>query len=322
MDAPAMLIVRLWVVALLGWAGGVHAHVLSADDRVSPHFGWSFEPWVVALLVASGGLYAVGYLRLRRRSRRSRNVRAVHLASFACGWLALTIALDSPLDALAAALFSAHMVQHEMLMLVAAPLLVIGRPLAVWIWAFPATMRGGIARAVRTRWLRMPWRVLTMPLAAWLLHAAVLWGWHAPVFFEAALARRGIHTLQHASFLIGALLFWWTVFGNTSRGAHGAHALLSLFTTMVHTGALGALLTLAPGLWYPSYIESTSALGFDPLQDQQLGGLVMWVPGGLAYVIGGLALGARWLARRAPSPSAIRVDIDGASVRGTAAQDG
>ncbi len=103
-----------------------------------------------------------------------------------------------------------------------------------------------------------------------------------PLIFEAALARRGIHTLQHTSFLISALLFWWAIFGNTSRGERGAHALLSLFTTMVHTGALGALLTLAPGLWYPSYIESTSALGFDPLQDQQLGGLVMWVPGGSA----------------------------------------
>ena len=142
-----------------------------------------------------------------------------------------------------------------------------------------------------------------MPLVAWMLHAAALWAWHAPAFFEAALARPGIHTLQHASFLVSALLFWWTVFGNTARGERSAHALLSLFTTMVHTGALGALLTLAPGIWYPSYIESTSALGFDPLQDQQLGGLVMWVPGGLAYLIGGLVVGARWLTRRTPPPA-------------------
>jgi cytochrome c oxidase assembly factor CtaG len=132
------------------------------------------------------------------------------------------------------------------------------------------------------------------------LHAAALWGWHAPVFFEAALARPGIHTLQHASFLVSALLFWWTVFSNTQRSERSAHAMLSLFTTMVHTGALGALLTLSPGLWYPSYIESTSALGFDPLQDQQLGGLVMWVPGGLAYLVGGLLVSARWLTRRPP----------------------
>ena len=235
MAAPSVLIVRALAVVLLGWASGAHAHVLPADDRGSPHFGWSFEPWVVGLLIASGALYLVGYARLRGRSRRSRPVRAIHLAAFVLGWLALVAALDSPLDTLADALFSAHMIQHEVLMLIAAPLLVIGRPFAVWIWALPATMRGGIGRAVRTRWIRVPWRVLTMPLVAWMLHAAALWAWHAPALFEAALARPGIHTLQHASFLVSALLFWWTVFGNTARGERGAHALLSLFTTMVHT---------------------------------------------------------------------------------------
>ncbi|CAL8480668.1 cytochrome c oxidase assembly protein [Caballeronia sp. S22] len=138
---------------------------------------------------------------------------------------------------------------------------------------------------------------------AWTLHAAALWCWHAPRFFEAALASPGIHTLQHASFLASALLFWWTIFGRAANAQvrDSAHAMLSLFTTMVHTGALGALLTLAPGVWYPSCIETTLALRFDPLQDQQLGSLLMWVPGGLAYLVGGLIVGARWLTRRPPS---------------------
>ncbi|GJH17560.1 hypothetical protein CBA19CS22_13480 [Caballeronia novacaledonica] len=208
----------------------------------------------------------------------------------------------SPLHALSEWLFSAHMLQHELLMLVAAPLLVIGRPLAMWLWAFPAVARMRIGAATRSRWIKRPWRFLSLPIVAWTLHAAALWCWHAPRFFETALARPGIHTLQHTSFLGSALLFWWTVFGRASEGhgAANAHAMLSLFTTMVHTGALGALLTLAPGVWYPSCMETTRALGFDPLQDQQLGGLVMWVPGGLAYLIGGLVVGARWLMRRAP----------------------
>jgi cytochrome c oxidase assembly factor CtaG len=98
--------------------------------------------------------------------------------------------------------------------------------------------------------------------------------------------------------------------------------MLSLFTTMVHTGALGALLTLSPGFWYPSYVESTSALGFDPLQDQQLGGLVMWVPGGLAYLVGGLAVGARWLTRRGPTPMRLHTSAAEANARAPAAQDG
>ena len=311
MAAFTVLILRAFAVAALGWAGAAQAHVLSADDRATLHLRWTFEAWVVGLLVLSAALYAVGYVRLRARSRHSRTVRAVHCAAFALGWFALVAALDSPLDSLAAALFSAHMLQHEALMLIAAPLLVIGRPLAVLMWALPVSLRVGVGCAVRSRWIRAPWRTITTPLAAWLLHAAALWGWHAPVFFEAALARPGIHTLQHASFLVSALLFWWTVFGKTQRSERSAHAMLSLFTTMVHTGALGALLTLSPGLWYPSYIESTSALGFDPLQDQQLGGLVMWVPGGLAYLIGALAVAARWFAKHVPAPMRARAAQDG-----------
>ncbi|WP_027800755.1 cytochrome c oxidase assembly protein [Paraburkholderia dilworthii] len=280
----------------------VEAHVLSAAERSAPPvLRWTFEPWVVVLLIISLGLYAAGYRRLCARSRRGRGIRVRQLCAFVAGWLALVAALDSPLDALSAALFSAHMVQHELMMIVAAPLLVLGRPLAVWLWAFPPAARHAIAAAVRTPVLHGLWRALCAPAAAWLLHAAALWVWHMPRFFEAALASDGIHTFQHASFLLSALLFWWVVFGEGARRNQSGYAMLSLFTTMVHTGALGALLTLAPGLWYPAYIEPTSALGFDPLQDQQLGGLVMWVPGGLAYLIAALLTGARWLMHRAPA---------------------
>lgn len=273
------------------------AHAVATD--ASP-LAWTFGPWVVIALAVSLALYVAGYRRLRTRGAQGREARAARLAAFVVGWLTLVLALVSPLHALSEWLFSAHMLQHELFMLVAAPLLVIGRPLAVWLWAFPAGARTRIGAATRSRWIRSPWRWLTLPAVAWTLHAAALWCWHAPRFFEAALASPGIHTLQHASFLASALLFWWTVFGRASdtQGSSNAHAMLSLFTTMVHTGALGALLTLAPGVWYPSCIETTLALGFDPLQDQQLGGLVMWVPGGLAYLVGGLLVGARWLVRR------------------------
>jgi cytochrome c oxidase assembly factor CtaG len=241
-------------------------------------------------------LYGAGYWRLRARSgHATRALRLRQAIAFLCGWLMLLTALVSPLDALGAALFSAHMVQHELLMIVAAPLLVSGRPLAVWLWALPAGWRIQVGRATRWPPVRTLWRCLTAPLAAWLLHAAALWLWHAPSLFQAALMHPWIHTLQHTSFLASALLFWWSVLGRRAGTTPGATAMLSLFTTMVHTGALGALLTLAPGLWYPLYIAPSTALGFDPLQDQQMGGLVMWVPGGLAYVLVALAIAARWL---------------------------
>ncbi|MDG0025389.1 cytochrome c oxidase assembly protein [Trinickia sp. Y13] len=220
------------------------------------------------------------------------------IAAFFSGWLALTLVFVSPLDALTGALFSAHMVQHEAMMLVCAPLIVLGRPLGVMLWALSRPVRLAIGRLLHTHaWTRC-WRRLASPLWAWWLHAIALWAWHAPRLFEAALANAGVHTLQHASFLLTALLFWRGIVGEMATRRSTGSAMLSLFTTMVHTGALGALIALAPGVWYPSYIEPTSALGMDPLQDQQLGGLIMWVPGALAYLIGALAVASRWLRER------------------------
>jgi len=201
--------------------------------------------------------------------------------------------LTSPIDVLGAALFSAHMVQHELLMVVAAPLFVMSRPLEAWAWALPAAWRQPLAGAGRLRPVAATWRAITAPFGAWTLHAVALWGWHIPFLFEAALMNVWVHALQHASFLGTALLFWWSVLGRGMRRPDAA-ALASLFTTLLHTGALGALLTFAPHPWYATYADGT--LGLTALEDQQLGGLAMWVPGGLAYMAAGLALVAAWLA--------------------------
>jgi putative membrane protein len=301
--APHPRWIALAVAAMPAMAA---AHVLDPAAPPPLSFGWTFDPFVAGALALSLALYACGFLRLRGRAgMRSRRLRRWQGAAFMGGWATLVMALVSPLDALGAALFSAHMVQHELLMLLAAPLLVLGRPLGVWIWGLPAAWRTAVGRATRWRPLHATWAGITAPLGAWLLHAAALWLWHAPWLFQAALLHPWVHTLQHTSFLASALLFWWTIFGRRSRAEAGAPAMLSLFTTMVHTGALGALLALAPGLWYPLYVEPTSALGFDALQDQQMGGLVMWVPGGVAYLVGALVVAARWLVDRPTERAAL-----------------
>jgi cytochrome c oxidase assembly factor CtaG len=141
--------------------------------------------------------------------------------------------------------------------------------------------------------LRGAWGVITEPLPAWSIQAIVLWAWHAPILFDAALESEAVHIAQHASFLGSALLLWWSVFGRGSRRPDGA-SLASLFTTMIHTGALGALLTFAPHPWYAHY---GGGFGLSALEDQQLGGLVMWVPGGVAYLAAALAIVGSWLAR-------------------------
>ena len=259
---------------------------------------WSPEPWVLLLLAASAALYAMGVARLWRRAGSGRGITRAHVARFAAGWLTLAVALVSPVDAMGGALFSAHMVQHELLMVLAAPLLVTARPLEAWAWALAPRWRRLAGGFFHTAGWRAGWRVLVDPMGAWLIHAIVLWTWHVPRFFEAALANDGWHALQHASFLASALLFWWSVFAASMRSGAG---LASVFTTMLHTGGLGALLTFAPAAWYPHY-AGTPAYGLTALEDQQLGGLVMWAIGALPYFAVGLAIVARWLQpSRAPA---------------------
>lgn len=295
----AVAVRRLSVLLLLA-APAAGAHTLQAQSAAAALPGWGAEPWVLALLALSAALYLLGLARLWPRSRSGRSALLRQAGMFAAGWLTLVVALASPLDGMGSQLFSAHMLQHELLMIVAAPLLVLGRPLGVWLWALPG--RTAIASAVRHPLLRLPWQMLTLPLVSWLLHALALWAWHAPRLFEAALASNAVHGWQHTSFLASALLFWWAVLGDGGERAQRGGAMLYLFTTMLHTGALGALLTWSAVPWYPAYAGTVGLYGFGLLEDQQLGGLIMWIPGALAYLFAGLALAARWL-RDTPRPA-------------------
>jgi len=192
-------------------------------------------------------------------------------------------------------LFSAHMTQHEILMLVAAPLVVLGRPVVAFLWALPVAGARRVGGWGKAGWFQRPWRALTNPLAAWGLHAAALWAWHVPLLFEATLRSDLVHTAQHVCFLGSALLFWWAlVHGPQGLAGYGA-AVLYLFTTAVHSGVLGALITFAGSLVYPSYGATTQGWGLTPLEDQQLGGLIMWVPAGAVYIVAGLAMCAGWM---------------------------
>ncbi len=272
----------------------VFAHVAAEAPVRALLYSWSFEPWVLFCLLVSAVLYVVGVVRLWRRAGRGHGVSLLHAFAFAGGWLALAGALVTPIDSLSSALFSAHMVQHELLMLVAAPLLVLGRPLAGWAWALPRDWLRAVGGLFHHPAWRVPWLIVTSPFVAWLLHALALWLWHLPAFFDAALDDSAVHAVQHLSFLLMALLFWWSVLGATGRREQGV-ALVSLFTTMVHTGALGALLTFARMPWYAHYFVTTSLFGITALEDQQLGGLIMWVPAGGVYVVAGLWMAARWM---------------------------
>jgi cytochrome c oxidase assembly factor CtaG len=239
-------------------------------------------------------LYALGASRVWARSVLGRRLIAHRATAFAMGLVALAIALLSPLDSWGAELFAMHMAQHEILMLIAAPLLVLGRPLPLFVWAFTGAWRDALTRWVKARWVQRGWGVLIAAGTAWVLHALALWVWHVPEFFSAVLRSPFIHDLQHFTFLATALLFWSALFDEHRRGQRGA-AILYLFTTTVHTGVLGALITLASHPWYSPYLQTSTRWGLTPLEDQQLGGLIMWVPGSLVYIGAALVLLARYI---------------------------
>lgn len=252
----------------------------------------SFEPWLYALLAATAIGYGWGVTKLWRKAGPGRGIRIADVARFGVGWTVLVVALLSPIDEIAAHTFAVHMVQHEMLMVVAAPLLVLSRPLEAWAWALPPKAQSGLAAAFSASRIRLAWQRLTAPAFAWSFHALTLWTWHAPALFVAALDDEAIHVLQHTCFFVSALVFWWGALGRGLR-TPDATSIALLFTTMLHTSALGLLLTFSPTPWYAQ--TAPGFLGLTALEDQQLGGLVMWVPGGFAYLFAGLMIVAAWL---------------------------
>jgi len=224
--------------------------------------------FTLALIALAALWYAAGVRRLWRRAGQGRGIARAQAASFGTGIALLALAVLSPLHDAAERLLWLHMVQHELLMVVAAPLLVLGRPMQAFAHVVP---------------LRVP-RFLGDPLLAFGAHALAIWFWHMPSLFGAALTSEAWHFAQHASFLGSALLFWWTIAARADLAA-----LASLFGTMVYTGALGALLAFARVPWYPGFT----------LEDQQLAGLIMWLPAGLAYPAAALLIASRWLRRSA-----------------------
>jgi putative membrane protein len=262
---------------------------------------WSTELWVWLVWGLPGLLILSGYLRLWRRAGEGAGLSRGRAVCFLAGFLVLGLAILSPLDAIGEELFWVHMVQHEVLLLVAAPLLVLSRPLGALVWALPATWRPGSAVLAERLGLAATMRWMTRPFTAWWIHAVVLWAWHAPALFEAALTHRWVHDLQHVSFLVSSLAFWWALLEARGGAQRQATAVLYLFTTLLHTSALGALLTFSQRAWYAPYAVTAPHWGLDVLEDQQLGGLIMWVPGGTVFLVAALASCAAWL-RTTPRP--------------------
>jgi putative membrane protein len=245
---------------------------------------WNFDPVLLALLAAAAVAYVVGAERAGvPRARR---------AAFHAGLMVLALALVSPLCNLTVALFSARVAQHMLIALVAAPLLVIGLPERAYAL---------LARRAHSRWdatTASP----AFALAGAVAFALALWLWHAPYFYDLTLQSHAAYWAMHLSFIAAASLLWRSLLDR--RPEEGLIALGIALFSMVQMGLLGALLTFAPTSWYLAHRLTTAAWGFTALEDQQLGGLIMWVPGGGAFLLAALVITMRLfsqLERRHPA---------------------
>jgi putative membrane protein len=260
---------------------------------------WSYDPWLLTPLYLVGIGFYLGTQRLWRRAGSGHGVSFRQVTAFWTGWLVAALAITSPLHWLGERLFTAHMVEHELLMVVAAPLMAFARINGPLLWSFPPSARWAIGRFFNLRAPAAIWAFISHPVTATTLHGAALWAWHAPPLYEWALDNAAVHRLQHISFFASALVFWWMLLygrgaGRTARLRDGI-AIVCLFVTMMHSGVLGALLTLSSRIWIPGQGALAGELGLSPLEDQQLAGILMWVPMGMLYTGAALCFAYRWL---------------------------
>lgn len=278
-------------------------------DRPVGWQDWNWDPVILLNLVLILWLYRRGWQRLQPRqlkssgggaeTARQRLVAPWRAVVFAASIGVLALALISPLDLLGEQLGWAHMVQHMLLMTVAAPLLMLAAPgLICWCGLTPVSRRLFLQtrRALGSR----PRRWLWSPLVAWSLYAVATWVWHLPALYQAALRDPWMHDLQHLTFFISACLFWRVLLDPLARQKlAGGLAVLYLFTTTLHATVLGVFMALAPVAWYPDYERTTHWWGLTALEDQQIAGLIMWMPACATYLVVAIALFANALGERA-----------------------
>jgi cytochrome c oxidase assembly factor CtaG len=188
-----------------------------------------------------------------------------------------------------------HMIEHELIMLVSTLLLAASGAGGVIAWGLPRSLR----LALGSNWkspLQRLWKRLTEPVTATAIQAVVMWIWHAPPLFDRALGSFGWHIAQHACFFVSSLLFWWAMLHPRERGSGYGVSAACLFATSLIGGALGALMSFSASPWYAQYAAmGMTGIGLDPVDDQRLAGLIMWIPGGLVHASAALALAYKWL---------------------------
>lgn len=289
----SLLVIGVTLLIVLMTAYPVAAHDGGTSRNLWNHWAWQDLP----LLMFTGGVYALGLRSLWQRAGIGSGISRRQATMCVTGLIVLFIALVSPLDFLSEELFSAHMVQHLLLMLVAAPLFVAGRFTLAVAWALPPRWTSRIWN--EWKW-KHAWNFLLLPMSVFLFHNAAIWIWHMPKLYEASIRDEWLHFLEHLSFFMTAFLFW-QVFADVTanirmgRSAKFGIGIFLIFGTMLVSGFLGVLIIFSPYVWYASHIHETALYGLTALEDQQLAGAIMWVPAGVVYLAAFLGVMGRWL---------------------------
>jgi len=285
-------LVAVAVLLLMPAAVLAHGAVPAAPTFPGVLLAWRFDPLVIAglLVAATAYLWAV-----RRVNRDHPGNRQPPYRSwlFCAGVAAIAVALLSPIEAYEGALFSVHMVQHMLLELVAAPLLLAGAPITLALRVASPSLRRRLLSILQSRIVH----AISFPVVAWVLFAAVNWGWHFSVLYDQALENQALHYFQHATFLGAALLFWWPVVGADPSPWRMPHPvrILYVFLAMPQNSFLGVALSSAPLVLYPHYVTNGRTWGLSPLDDQALGGMIMWVIGDIFFLAWMMVVVALWM---------------------------
>ena len=246
---------------------------------------WEFRPEVLLPVLVMGTLYVVGWLRVRRklagRGKGRKLASGWRLACYLGGLAALLLALLSPIDILGGQLLIMHMVQHKILVMAAAPLLWLGDPFPIMLWALPAGPRRALgALFTRDSWFRRALTVVTQPGICWLIFLFVYIGWHDPSLYDLALRVPWVHNLEHVTFFLAAMLFWWPVVNSAPH----LHKPLPYWVRIIYLIAFvppnaitGVSIATATEIIYPHYATVPHIWGFTALEDQAWGGAIMWI---------------------------------------------
>jgi len=251
---------------------------------------WEWRPEVVVVLGLLGTLYVTGWWRLHSRHPSSKLANKRRLAAYLSGLAILTITLISPVDLLGSQLFFMHMIQHMLMIMVAAPLLWLGEPFTIGLWGLPISLRHFVGNqfAPEARFRRIL-QACTSPGVAWLAFVCVFSGWHDPNAYNLAQGREWVHDLEHITFFVTSLMFWWPVVGAAPH-IHGRVSVwvrLAMLIGVIPVNMIaGIVIATASEVIYTYYLTVPHIWGFTALEDQSIGGAIMWVSGSEMIVWG------------------------------------